>query len=391
MDLSKYFISANAFNENNEIYEWSMKNMIQKNDVSFITDENDTLTLNKSTLSNDGKKYKFLDSSEEEISHIIIFFDKSLINYLDYLYYAKFENEIYYEPSLLEDEYVLYNFISKLNHVDDIDCVNCYLESLFIFDKKVEELIPYFHFDHINKLKDYLSNNNSYLSSILQDKKNLVYLNDALLKLINFNPNDILNYKHLNYSEYLNDKKLKDFRLLKDINLKEFYIIDQKYKIKNLDEFFKNICNQKNSFLPLADNFVKTSLFIKSVIDKNFLNCHYNSTQSIEFLYIDKKQKYLNDDIFLKYDNDIKIKINDNKISDQDVNFLNLLIIAFDILMIFIFFVIFRFNQNISRYVYVLFFTSFIFLLFLNSKLFTLFIYEIVLYIIFSYLFFLNF
>ena len=34
--------------------------MIQKNDVSFITDKNDTLTLNKSTLSNDGKKYNFL-------------------------------------------------------------------------------------------------------------------------------------------------------------------------------------------------------------------------------------------------------------------------------------------------------------------------------------------
>ena len=28
----------------------------------------------------------------------------------------------YYEPSLLEDEYVLYNFISKLNHVDDRLC-----------------------------------------------------------------------------------------------------------------------------------------------------------------------------------------------------------------------------------------------------------------------------
>ena len=50
----------------------------------------------------------------------------------------------------------------------------------------MEEFIPYFHFDHINKLKDYLSNNNSYLSSILQDKKNLVYLNDAVLKLIKF-------------------------------------------------------------------------------------------------------------------------------------------------------------------------------------------------------------
>ena len=78
--------------------------------------------------------------------------------------------------------------------------------------------------------------------------------------------------------------------------------------------------------MPLADNFVKTSLFIKSVIDKNFLNC-ITIPQSIEFLYIDKKQKYLNDDIFLKYDNDIKIKINDNKISDQDINIPNLLII----------------------------------------------------------------
>ena len=108
----------------------------------------------------------------------------------------------------------------------------------------------------------------------------------------------------------------------------------------------------------------------------------------MNFYTLIKNKKYLNDDIFLKYDNDIKIKINDNKISDQENNFLNLLIIAFDILMIFIFFVIFRFNQNISRYVYVLFLLSFIFLLFLNSKLFTLFIYEIVLYIIFSYLLF---
>lgn len=388
LDLSKYFISANAFNENNEIYEWSMKNMIQKNDVSFITDKNETLTLNKSTLSNDGKKYKFIDSSKEEISHIIIFFDKSLVNHLNDLYYAKFENEIYYEPLFLEDEYVLYNFISKLNHLDDIDCINCYLESLFIFDNQVEEFIPYFHFDHINKLKDYLSNNNSYLSSILQDKKNLVYLNDAVLKLIKFNPNDISNYKQLNYSEYLNDEKLEEFRLLNYINLKEFYIIDQKNKIINLDEFFKNICNQKNSFLPLADNFVKTSLFIESKIDTNFLNCYYDSTKSIEFLYIDKKQKYLNDDIFLKYDNDIKIKIKNNKISSQDGSLLNLFIIAFDILMIIIFFIIFKFNLNISRYIYLLFFVSFIFLLFINSKLFTFFIYELALYIIFSYLLF---
>ena len=60
LDLSKYFISANAFNENNEIYEWSMKNMIQKNDVSFITDENDTLTLNKSTCQMMEKNTNFL-------------------------------------------------------------------------------------------------------------------------------------------------------------------------------------------------------------------------------------------------------------------------------------------------------------------------------------------
>lgn len=388
LDLSKYFISANAFNKNNEIYEWSMKNMIQKNNVNFYNEKYEKQTYNKSTLSNDGKLYKFNDTSREQLSHIIIFFDKNLSSYLDDLYYAKFENEIFYEPLILEDNYALFNFISKLKKIDEIQCVNCELKSLFIFRNQVEKIIPYFHFDHINKLKSFLSNNNLYLNSIFKNKQNLEYFNDALLKLLKFNPNDIKSFKQSNLIEYFNNENLKEFSLLNKIKLEDFYIINKDEKIVNLNKFLSNICNDKNLFIPISNHFVKTSTLVKLDIDGNFLNCHYNATKSIEFLYINKKQKYLNDDIFLKFNKDIKIQINDNNKTSKSKSLINYYIFIFDIFMFFIFIIIFKYYLNFTKYIYLLFFLSFVFLIFINSNLFIFFIYKIGLYIIFSYLLF---